>query len=86
MTTTQDQIRSWLEEGRSRGATHVLVVCDTFDYEDYPVYVQTGEDAKEIAQERYGWPGSKDMQRVMECYDLRLPLGAQLAAPRAFYW
>lgn len=39
MPTTQADIRRWLEDAREEGATHVIVVRDTFDYGDYPVSV-----------------------------------------------
>lgn len=38
--TTQSQIRDWFQEGVHLGASHLVVVCDTFDHEDYPVYVK----------------------------------------------
>lgn len=39
MSCTQEEIRAWLLEGKAQGATHTIIVCDTFDYEDYPVHV-----------------------------------------------
>lgn len=58
--TTREDIERWLNDA-PKGATHMIVVCDTFDYEDYPVYVMPGEDVKE-KEHRY----SINMQRVME--------------------
>lgn len=46
--------------------THLVVVCDTFDHEDYPVYVKLGQDVRKVVAE-YNGP---NMQRVMEVYDL----------------
>ena len=87
MAATRADIQRWLKEGQAREATHVIIVCDTFDHEDYPVFVQPGEDAHKIAEERFGYPdGEKNMQRVMECYDLSLPLDQQMAEHRAFHW
>jgi hypothetical protein len=42
MSTTKTDIAVWLKEGKQRGATHTMIVCDTFSYEDYPVHVQKG--------------------------------------------
>ena len=40
MAATYEEIKGWLDEGRKRkDITHMIVVCDTWDHEDYPVYV-----------------------------------------------
>lgn len=79
--TTPDQIREWLEQGQDLKATHVIVVCDTFDYEDYPVYVKPGQDVRKIAAEHDG----PNMQKVMEVYNLSLDIEQQLKpGTRAF--
>ena len=41
--TTQDDIRRWLAEAQRQNATHVVVVCDTFNYDYYPVYCKVME-------------------------------------------
>jgi len=81
MGTTRDDIRAWLERGKKEGATHVIVVCDTFDYGDYPVMVMPGENANEKFEEYC----KKEMQRVMEVYDLRMDIESQLKERRAFH-
>jgi len=50
-----------LAEAKRDGATHVMVVCDTFSYEDYPVLIMPGDDLAEKRREY-----SDNMQRVME--------------------
>lgn len=82
MSTTPDVLKSWYERGKAEGATHLIVVCDTFDHEDYPVFVKPGEDVREKAREYDG----KNMQRIMEVYDLSLDAESQLAEKRAFNW
>ena len=79
MGTTRQEIREWLERGKAQGATHMIVVCDTYDHEDYPVFVMPGEDAKARHSEYNG----QNMQRVMEVYSYARDLEEQLAAPRA---
>lgn len=76
--TTQAEISAWFDEGVSQGARHMLVICDTFDHEDYPVYTTTDADCLS----RYNAPG--EMQRVMEVYDLRADKAEQMRAVRAF--
>ena len=78
MAATKADIRSWLDEGRKKCATHVVVACDTFDWSDYPVFVMPGEDAKKKAS------NLGEMQRLMEVYNLALDLESQLGEHRAF--
>lgn len=80
MATSKDDLRRWLEEGAAKQATHMIVVVDTFDYVDFPVYVMPGEDAKARAAEELARP----MQRVMEVYNLGRSFEEQLNEHRAF--
>lgn len=81
MATSQAEIKAWFLKGKQTVEnTHMIIVCDTFDYDDYPVYVTNTEDVK-IIEERYR---SMSMQRVMEVYSLDDPLETQLNKPRAF--
>lgn len=67
MAATLEDIKRWVKEGkRKKDCTHVLIVCDTFDYEDYPVYVMKGQDVRKVAQENNG----ANMTRLMEVYSL----------------
>jgi hypothetical protein len=81
MTATRDDIRGWLMQGKRDGATHVIIVCDTFDWEDYPVYVQPGVSVEEEIA-KYD---NKNMQKVMEVYNLALLFGPQLSELRAWH-
>lgn len=75
MAASRHDIKGWFEEGRRRDATHMVVVCDTFDHSDYPVYVHRGlKDPHEIVRELE----EKEMSRVMEVYALHLDMEGQL--------
>ncbi len=80
MGTTKKRIREWLERGKEEGATHVIVVCDIFDYEDYPVMVKADEDVKKEEKRCK----EKNMTRVMEVYNLSIDIEKQLNEKRAF--
>ena len=80
MGTSKEQIRGWLARGKAKKATHMLVVVDTFEYEDYPVYIMPGEKIH-TAISVY----STNMQRVMECYSYSLDLESQLNENRAYH-
>lgn len=76
MATTKADIAQWMEEGKTKGATHLIVVCDTFDWEDYPVFVYPkGEkpddwsyDDLEAAKAHFDGP---NMQKVMGVYPIQ---------------
>ena len=83
MTTTKEDIRGWLTEAKKEGATHMLVVCDTFAHEDYPVFVKPGEDVRAEAKQ---YQRGENMQSLMEVYSLKLDVEAQLNERRAFHY
>jgi hypothetical protein len=78
--TTQDTIRTWLHDGRGRGATHVIVGCETFDWTDYPVYVLSDMDIHEAVAKYNG----VNMQKIMEVYKLSDDLEEQLTERRVW--
>ena len=79
MPTTQDDIRCWLKRA-PEGATHMLVVCDTSDWSDYPKYIMPDQDAREIARDNNG----PNMTKLMEVYNLSMDLEPQITSHRAF--
>ena len=80
MGTTKEDINRWIKSGQEQGATHMIVVCDTFDWEDYPVYVMPTEDV----HQKFAHYNGPNMQKVMEVYNLGKDLEKQLGAHRAF--
>lgn len=79
MSTTKEDIKIWIKIGQAQGATHLIVVCDTYDWDDYPVYVMPGQDAHKEFETRSG----SNMQRVMEVYNLSKDIDKQLDLHRA---
>lgn len=79
--TTRADIARWFDRGKVDGSTHLIVVCDTFDHDDHLVFAESDADCLEQYAEHNG----KNMQRVMEVYDLREDRAAQLAERRAFH-
>ena len=76
--TTKKEISDWFDRGVAQAADYMVVVCDTFEYSDYPVFT----DAKGCHDCCLD-PG--DMQRVMEVYDLRRDKTEQLNEARAYH-
>jgi hypothetical protein len=73
MAASLSDIAGWFERGKKGGSLYMIVVCDTFDHDDYPVYVDPGEDFWSVHAEYNG----KNMQRIMEVYDLNKPWTSQ---------
>ncbi len=78
--TTKTDISTWFDLGVENKATHMLVVYDTFDYNDYLVYVKENEDVYVIEKQFSG----VNMQKVMEVYNLKTDKATQLNQFRAF--
>lgn len=71
---SKSELREWLKEAKENKATHCIIVCDSFSYEDYPVSVMKGEDVhKKVAEYN-----ASSMQRVMEVYNLKMSIDKQL--------
>ncbi len=80
--TSREDIREWLAQGQSAGATHVVVASDDFDHSYYPILVKSGEDPRKIVDAH---SNVRAMSRVMEVYALHLDWEEQLAEHRAFH-
>lgn len=74
-----EDIKRWINKGKEKGATHLIVVCDTYDYDDYPVYVSANENVREVERKHMG-----NMQRIMEVYNLSMDIDKQLNQVRSF--
>lgn len=81
MAATREDIREWFQRGvEIPGRTHMIVVCDTWDYEDFPVYVLESEDIHKVQRREE----DKSMQQVMEVYKLSMDMEEQIKERRAF--
>jgi len=68
--TSREEISNWFDKGVSNGHRYMIIKCDTYDHEDFPVY--SGEtDYQEKSK-----LGS--MERIMEVYDLTMDKEKQL--------
>lgn len=77
MAATRESISRWFDEGVKQGATHLVVMMDIMDHEDYPVHVMPGEDPR---------TKGRNGDRVMEVYNLSMDKERQLGEPRAFHY
>lgn len=68
MSKSQEQlnIERWKDDPRAKGAKWVLDVCDTFDYNHYPVFVKTEKELKK-AKIKY----NQNMQQIFSITKLK---------------
>jgi len=78
MSTTQNEIRTWLERAKEEGAEYMLVVCDTFDNDDYPVMIKNARQFNK----KYADHDGVNMQRIMESYNVNKDWDEQLNRTR----
>ncbi len=78
MTATRNDIESWFKYGKAEGLEYLIVMCDSYDYDNYPKYCSRNQLQGTID----AYP--KDMQYIEEIYDLNMDMTAQVAQYRCF--
>ena len=76
--TTVAQLRTWFDIGVAEKASYMIVVCDTYNHTDYPVFY--GEVG---LSDKINYYHHKNMQEVMAVYRLNEDREKQLALPCA---
>lgn len=66
MAATLQDVESWKTTARKMGAVKIISVCDTFDWEDYPVYVMPNDDLEEIKKPY----DNTNMQKINEIINI----------------
>ena len=69
MSEMTDNQKRWKKQALNEkgNITHVLDVCDSWDYSHYPVFVKDTESVSEV-QDKYN---GKDMQSVYGTYEIQ---------------
>jgi hypothetical protein len=80
MAAPKEQIGRWFNEGQAAKKDFLIVACDTFDNEDYPVFAMAKDFSKEFKSLK-----GKESTEIMEVYDLHLLKGFQFREPRAWH-
>lgn len=75
-----EEIRECLYDGVGENYSHMMMVCDRWDYSDFPVYVERTEDINDVV-EQYSTPS----YRIMEIYSYDMDLETQLNEVRAMH-
>lgn len=80
MTATRLDILGYIGQAQAKGARWLIVGLDTFDYDNFPVFVMEDQDPNEELQGLYRRGNSAD-----EVYDLKLSISDQMAERRAWH-
>ncbi|MBR5369862.1 MAG: bifunctional (p)ppGpp synthetase/guanosine-3',5'-bis(diphosphate) 3'-pyrophosphohydrolase [Bacilli bacterium] len=75
-------VRKAVLGGNTGEYSHAIIVCDTFDYDDYVVYVKKGEDIHSKVQY---YNDFMQMRRIMEIYNYSLDINKQLNESKAWH-
>lgn len=81
MTATLQDIQHWLEQAKINKATHLIVAVDTYDHDNYPVYVTSDENVQD-EMERIT---VQSMQSIDEVYNMSMSIEKQLKERRAYH-
>lgn len=73
MATSKQCISEWFDYGIKNKQDFMIVVCDTYDWTDYPSYCNKNEF--DLKYQQYN---GQNMQKIMEVYDLSLDKDSQL--------
>lgn len=64
MAASRVDIDRWIATAKIKKAKFIISVCDTFDFDDYPVYVYEDENLEEKKKEYDG----VNMQKINESF------------------
>lgn len=76
-----EEVVEWFSLGVMNGDTHLMVVYDTFDKSEFPVYAH-GEEA---VLEKFRMHNGVNHHQVKEVFDLRLGSDEQMCEERAWH-
>ena len=66
MPATLDDIQEWVASAKKKEVQYLVVVTDTYEWEDYPVYCK---DLKELSKALNEYD-LKNLQKITEIYDV----------------
>ena len=62
MAASREDVNRWIDMAKEKKTPFILSVCDTFDWDDYPIYC---ENTKELLEKHLTHDGV-NMQRINE--------------------
>jgi hypothetical protein len=74
MHAAESEIPIWLRSGMAKKARYMIVVADSLDHDDFPVFVFPDEDFVK----KFAITNTVTLHRATAVYDLSLDIGHQL--------
>ena len=62
MAATREDVNRWIDYAKKEGYPFIISVCDTYDYDDYPIYCKNSEEVFKQWNNHNG----QNMQKVNE--------------------
>jgi len=75
------EINQMLKRAKQQNAKYMIVVCDNYDFSDFPVFVKSKKELEETLQEY----AIKRDYKIMEVYDMSMDLNKQLNEEKAWH-
>jgi aspartyl/asparaginyl-tRNA synthetase len=75
MAATRDKIREWVKDALEKKASHLIVMRDIIDTNDYPVIVKKSENVKEKIEHFENLSN----QKMLEVYNLSKDIETQIS-------
>jgi hypothetical protein len=66
MAASRQDVDRWIATAKEQGAKYILSVCDTFDWDDYPIYCDSLKELQQAINSHNG----KNMQRINEVIEI----------------
>ncbi|KKM82799.1 hypothetical protein LCGC14_1315970 [marine sediment metagenome] len=80
MSASEKEIKGWIEEAQRQKSSHLLIITDTFDYDNYPVFAHGKKDCMKKIEEY----NDINMQKVEEVYNMRRSIKKQFKENRSW--
>lgn len=80
MNSSSDRIRKWLENGKKRRSTHVIVTYNLTEKDFRPIYVGSNQTVRSHLNSL----NNDYSQKPVEVYDLSMDINKQLLQARAW--
>ncbi len=68
--TSRQEIKEWFDAANGVHSLYLIVVCDTFDWEDYPLGVFVPITSIEEFWKAFDEHNGLNMQKIMEVYEI----------------
>lgn len=62
MAATRKDVDEWIHQAKKQKCSYIISVCDTYDWDDYPVYCK---DREEVVEESANY-NRVNMQKINE--------------------